>query len=554
MIYTPFPGVVSQQLPNIIPYTPGAVHFDGVTYLQCDSLVLPEIGIQAGTDGFGLTIAFWAKTVWDTTFTPGNIPVFVVDPVFNYGPSIIAQAGANTIFVAGTSQGYWYSFDGVTWTAANLPSISNVVYTETDYLQGMWAGAFHSGVFPTEQFGWITTFDGINWTLAIESTEGDPIVLTFSGNDFVFTPVSGPDAPVTITNPNPSSPALKANDMDATQTEPLADPSQAAGATIPDDQITVTPLPYGMMAIRRGQGGTPFQYTQTPITNSIVNSGTTWPGANWVTPSGWSNVSGGADIFYGQIGKTGFVLQGGKPNSVNVQTSIVGLDCDDIGEITANIEDRLSSWVISSTAGPTASYGKPYKDFIVNGPLWQEPVWMHFMFTFDSDLGHANIYINGIQADLSGSSVAGGTNLGLSTALPFVTRLNQKMATIGGDSLGSFFIGDIADFSVWNVNLGGITVITNDNRQGLPSPYNIFLDPSNNSPTSPSFQASMVHYLTSNRSGLNRSNFVIRQAVAMLTGNAIDFPQNTLGSAQPFRLARGFLTSAATVPLFISAP
>jgi hypothetical protein len=278
------PGPIPPSAPTPGRYVAPAVHFDGTTVLDLAPFVSPN------ADFF--SFAGWFKSNWS-----GSQIAFVIDPAGNN--NLFLKIVAGLTFVAGTGTNCYYSSDGLNWNVANVP-ISGVTFVEFDYLQGMWAAQFYTGAFPGTQFGWITTFDGINWSLAIQSTQGDPIALTFVNDNFVFTPVAGPDAPVTIQNPSPSPPILRANDMDATQTAALADPSQVANApTIPPGQVLFNPLPSGFTAIRRGGGGTPFQYTKTRITNAIVSGGITWPGATWITPPGWSVVVGGADIFYG---------------------------------------------------------------------------------------------------------------------------------------------------------------------------------------------------------------------------------------------------------------
>jgi hypothetical protein len=281
----------------------------------------------------------------------------------------------------------------------------------------------------------------------------------------------------------------------------------------PSYTLPIVPIPDGSYLTIAGWFRTIWDNSNTP--NSPI-SGNSIP-VFVVDPS----VNYGPSLIAGTLGS----------GHANRQTSVYGQVADSEGEISFDVQDQLNVWAFSSIVSPPGvTYGYSYGEFTPNGPQWENLVWQHIMMSFNADVGEAKIWINGTPIDVTSTSQYGGTSLGLHTSLPFPVRMAGRTAFLGSDG-GNFYTGDMADFSVWssNIEIG---------------PEFIFLD-NRGSPTLPSYQ---VDIMAAQHAA---------QPIFMLTadplGSAASFGNNNLGSAQPFSVVVGGLTSSTTNPTGINS-
>lgn len=428
---------------QVAQYHAPAVHFDGNTVLSLPGIVTKSQGAAR------FSFSGWFKSNWN-----GNQTAYIINPnsfatpfLQSQSPLTFVMQKAESYNSGGTQVGpaqIYYSTDAKNWRLATTPLDGLTLLKAGGFIGGSdalsainWDGTSFNGIFmynfqysppvpgnqdiPQLVNGVIYSYDGVKWQVAWQPNASqiasglwfmapnnfsNPWVLNglqLSNVNFV-PPGQGITPFTSCINAAIAAPADPHNypaggdhltpNAAPLFTQIIVDKSQPAGVGILCSYAN-NPLPAGITAVRLRQDSNRINlmvdYTQTTITQAIINSGNDLPAATWV--NSFNMAANGGTLLYG-------------PATGKNSTSIAVLDSD------------YSSMGVQQNLPVPAN---------VSG-------WVNIIGRISIPGGIAELYFNGQR----------GGNFYSNN--PVSLALNDGDLFIGGDTFGNNYVGDMAEF------------------------------------------------------------------------------------------------------------
>lgn len=537
------PNLPGYKVPETIPptenlratYLARAVHFDGQTVIA-----LPTF--KSAPSAPFMSFSVWLKSQWQ-----GGQTIFAVDPATHDTPFL--KTSPPDIFVMCQAEPYgaapwpplapariYYSTDGVNWTRAitpidDYPSLvlnggggpGEAIQSQPQFFNGMFMVGFgyDAGIGDTGPPNhqpylanvYIYSYDGIKWQIAWQPTAGDisnglyymgyaddtPWVK--NGVSLTNAPFVSPGNVINIFIPclNPPGPTFFEYMIDTVGSpflEILVDPNQPADnlpTTGTGNVKGIRPLPPWMSAVRvradTGGDTVYVDYTPTPITDLIVDSGDDMPLASW--SNSFIAPSSGGYLMYGPVTN----------GSNSTRTQLVWSYCG-----------------ISRAADVNQPPFVPLQRF----------GWIHVMGTVNTQLNTALLYIQGQPCGVFNSNFV-------------FFDPNGFELYIGGDGHGNNYVGDMSELFLYpGVDLSSADGTIDSSTMALFVDYAGF-------PVNPFGFNGAIH----NIRALDPTSFFYQLGPSvLLSGDATTFLINEGYSGQDLITISGALTDADSSPSF----